>query len=225
MPLKGDDRDSAETCLYRFKNNCRVQGLDMKITDFQKLVKPSDLSWLLINKEMLNRDNAHELVRSVKMLNPYLDPAGLVIRHITLFNCLEVDDVLEVSSILSELLRNRFRVHTFEFIENLCDGSAVVPLALSVKGNEHLKQLSLSYNPLGDAGIINLVSGLKWNSCLEKLDLVNCYFGGEGQIAIADGLIANDYCVLSNLDIRGNHDRSNKRAVEWIPSIACVDQV
>ena len=39
---------------------------------------------------------------------------------------------------------------------------------------------------------------------------MNCYFGAEGQKALAEGLLANEYCNIQRLDIKGNHDGLEK---------------
>jgi len=67
-----------------------------------------------------------------------------------------------------------------------------------------LKSLSLDYNPLGDEGIAALADGLRWNCFLENLSVSYCGIGCYGAGALAQDVIANEYCKLTGLDLRGN---------------------
>lgn len=46
-------------------------------------------------------------VAAVKLLNPYLEPDGLSIRHLTFFNSCDQNDVTPILSSLAQLLTNR----------------------------------------------------------------------------------------------------------------------
>ena len=77
-------------------------------------------------------------------------------------------------------------------------------IGLALKANFVLKSLCLNCNPLGDEGIAALADGLRWNGYLEKLHVQYCGIGCYGVGALAQDVIANDYCRLTDLSLKGN---------------------
>lgn len=84
--------------------------------------------------------------------------------------------------------------------------------------NPLIKELDLSFNPLGNEGAIFLAKALEFNSCLEKLNLMYCQIEDKGILAINEALNKNR--SLKELVIN-SHLCSEQN---WDQLIATLDQ-
>ncbi|XP_058632616.1 NACHT, LRR and PYD domains-containing protein 3-like isoform X1 [Onychostoma macrolepis] len=76
-------------------------------------------------------------------------------------------------------------------------------LSSALRSNSHLRELDLTGNKLGDAGLMLISDGLKDPRCkLEKLTLWSCGVTDEGCAALSSALRSNSH--LRELDLSGN---------------------
>ena len=80
------------------------------------------------------------------------------------------------------------------------DGVGEVMSGLSE--NQTLRELSLSYNPIGLEGVITMATMLRSNSSLETLDLQSCSIGSSGGVELGAALESNK--TLRKLVLGGN---------------------
>ena len=80
------------------------------------------------------------------------------------------------------------------------DGVGEVMSGLSE--NHTLRELSLSYNPIGLEGVITMATMLRSNSSLETLDLQSCSIGSSGGVELGAALESNK--TLRKLVLGGN---------------------
>eukprot|EP00658_Telonema_sp_P-2_P033966 TRINITY_DN24839_c0_g1_i2.p1 TRINITY_DN24839_c0_g1~~TRINITY_DN24839_c0_g1_i2.p1 ORF type:complete len:325 (+),score=81.48 TRINITY_DN24839_c0_g1_i2:63-1037(+) len=195
-----DVEEEINKCMSRFKSEYKRQCELLNITPITKLERASEarvLSWLALRNENLGPAGMTAIVEAVQGVEPKFGK----IHELTIWKC----DAGNAGAVaLATLFRNRYCVNKVHFLENERGWEGCAALWVSCKANDHLKELVLNCNPLGDEGVAALTDGLRWNSCLEVLSLEYCGIGAYGASALAQDIIANDYCVLKDLDLKGN---------------------
>ncbi|KAK7197350.1 Leucine Rich repeat [Novymonas esmeraldas] len=114
--------------------------------------------------------------------------------------------------------RNPFGIQRLEL-----PGCAISPrgcryLGGYLRSNATVTRLVLDFNPLEDAGVQELCTGLQWNSCVTSLSLQYCGISATGASHIASRIVKESN--VSALSLRGNP--LSDKGVEEVAKAVCV---
>ena len=105
---------------------------------------------------------------------------------------------------LGQLLRHpmQCKIETLDLRRCRMTSDGVGEVMSGLSENHTLRELSLSYNPIGSEGVITVATMLRSNSSLETLDLQSCSIGSSGCVELGAALVSNK--TLRVLVLGGN---------------------
>jgi len=181
----------------QYKKSCEEQGITPLPMISKEFDTPAKLDWLMLNKEPIKPKQFTAILTAIKGL----DRDTLWVRHLTVWGSGLGDRAAEDGAVL---LQDRFKVEKFDLFEEGVTVEGVAHLAPALSTNTMLKELQLSYNPIGDAAVELLCGALTGNSTLESLQLGFCDITVQGAVAISQQLLSAEVSGLKQLSLRGN---------------------
>jgi len=206
-PEKLDPEELHKQFQQQYKKRCDEQGVTPLPMITKDLDEPSKIDWLILNpkqgdpkaKDVIKPKQFDAILTAIKGL----DRDTLWVRHFTCWSCGLGDRAATESAML---LQDRFKVEKYDLFDEGVTAEGVAALVPPLTTNTVLKELQLSYNIIGDAGVELLCTALTGNVTLESLQLGFCGITTAGATVLSQVLLpsAEPPGMLRQLCVRGN---------------------
>ena len=184
-------------CDHNALKKLNLSGTNIAHADCEQLARllcsSQCLESLDVSGNFLSSNSVHTLLRGLQ-LNSSL--TQLDVSH----NSISLEAMMTLCTYLGD--DDKCKLETLDLWGSNISPESAIELAHGLSRNCSVKELSVSYNPLGDSGVAALGTALETNKTITELELFDCSITTVGGAALASSLMANS--TIEELNISHN---------------------